>query len=119
MNSQLLTEEHLEDIPRKPAVYRIFSDDETLLCIASSKNNVRNALRYFFRCVQPPYTHRWRDTQATTYVHEEYYLSYPADQLRFDYQVTSTGDEAPELKHRWLEEYREQHRCLPPLSSRG
>jgi hypothetical protein len=119
MKSQPLTEEQLEDIPKKPAVYRIFSSDETLLCIGSSENDVRHALRYFLQCVQPPFIPRWRDTQANTYVRQEHYLIYPLDQLRFDYEVTQTREEAPELKHRWLEEYREQHGCLPPLSTRG
>jgi hypothetical protein len=118
MESQPLTKEQLKNIPRKPGVYQILSSDETLLCIGSSKNNVRAALTYFRQCVQPPVTPRWRDTQATTYVQEEYYLTYPPDQLRFDYQLTSTRDEAPQLKHTWLQEYYEQHDCLPPLSTR-
>ena len=119
MQSQPLTEEQLEDIPQNPGVYRIFSRDEKLLSIGSSENDVRQALRYFLQCVQPPFTLHYRDTQASTYVREEHYLNYPPDQLRFDYQLTSTSDEAPQLKRTWLQEYFDQHdHCLPPLSTR-
>jgi hypothetical protein len=119
IQSQPLTEEQLKDIPKKPGVYRIFSGDETLLCIGSSENDVRHALRYFLQCVQPPFTPRWRDTQAITYVNQRLYNDrYPREQLQFDYQLTSTRDEAPQLKHTWLQEYFEQHGRLPPLSTR-
>jgi hypothetical protein len=119
MRSRPLTEPELEDVPRKPGAYRILSDKDEFLGSGSSINDINTPLRQFFRDVQWPFTPRKRDSEAQRYVDSKYYEVCPPEKLRFDYELTKTKEEAPELRSRWLKEFFDQHRYYPFLSQKA
>jgi hypothetical protein len=119
MKSRPLTEDQLEDIPRRPGAYRILSDKDEFLGSGSSIYDIKTYLMQFFRDVQRPFPPRKRDSEAATYVAIKYYEICPPEKLRFDYELTKTKEEVPKLRSRWLKEFFDQHGYLPYLSDRS
>ena len=123
MESQPLRPAAISTVPDSPGMYIIRCCGEILSVMAVKR--LKEDLGKFWRGVQGPFAPSWvernepyRRTEATTYVKERHFETFPPEELTFEYTPRSTEDEAKLLRRAELQDYREQYGRLPPLVKR-